>query len=229
MISKKRVAILISGRGSNMAALIKAAQNDETYPAHIALVISNRPNAAGLEFANQADIPTAIISHKDFTTRKDFDNALERTLIAHEIDIVCSAGFMRLFTEDFANKWKNRLLNIHPSLLPAFKGLDVHERVLDAGVKISGCTVHFVSAEMDSGPIISQAAVPVLQTDTPETLADRILKTEHIIYPEALRLVASEQVKLEGKCVFTKETEIQIELMNDTETLISPVPRKTSF
>lgn len=192
---KKRVAILISGRGSNMDALIKACEA-ETYPAQIALVVSNRAKAPGLQLAQTAGIETKVLSHKEFETREAFDAALDDLLTSHDIEIICSAGFMRLFTDEFVEAWNNALLNIHPSLLPSFKGLNVHDRVLQAGVTISGCTVHFVRAEMDSGPIILQAAVPVLPKDTPETLAERVLKSEHKIYPEALRLVASERVRI---------------------------------
>jgi len=187
---KKRVAVLISGRGSNMASLIEAAK-DDGYPAEIALVVSNRPEAAGLGHARSQGITTAVVDHAQFgKDREAFERALQDVLTAHRIDLVCLAGFMRLLTPWFVGQWQGRMLNIHPALLPAFKGLHTHERALAAGVKTHGATVHFVSAEMDSGPIIAQAEVPVLPGDTPETLAARVLEAEHRIYPQALRQVA---------------------------------------
>ncbi len=195
MGEKKRLGVLISGRGSNMAALMAACTMPD-YPARIAVVISNRPQAGGLEIAAQAGIKTLVIDHKSFATRADFDAALSRALADHGCDIVCNAGFMRLLTAEFVQQWRGRLLNIHPSLLPAFKGLHIHERVIAAGVRMSGCTVHFVSAEMDAGPIIAQAAVPVLPDDDADRLAARVLVAEHRLYPQALRLVATGRVRL---------------------------------
>jgi phosphoribosylglycinamide formyltransferase 1 len=190
-MAKKRVAVLISGRGSNMASLIDAAK-DDSYPAEIALVVSNRPDAAGLAHARSRGIETAVVDHTHFgKDREAFERALQDVLKAHRIDIVCLAGFMRLLTPWFVGQWQGRMLNIHPALLPAFKGLHTHERALAAGVKTHGATVHLVSPEMDSGPIIAQAEVPVLDGDTPETLAARVLEAEHRIYPQALRQVAS--------------------------------------
>lgn len=189
-MARKRVAVLISGRGSNMAALIAAAQ-DPAYPAEIAFVLSNRPDAGGLAFAAQRGIATAIVDHARFgKDRAAFEQAMQAELAAQRIDIVCLAGFMRLLTPSFARQWEGRMINVHPALLPAFKGLDTHERALAAGVKIHGATVHFVAPEMDSGPIIAQGAVAVADEDTPDTLAARVLKVEHQIYPLALRLVA---------------------------------------
>ena len=201
MMAKKRVAILISGRGSNMAALIAAAQ-DPAYPAEIALVASNQAEAAGLERAKAAHIPTAIVDHIRFgKDREAFERALQAVLDEHRIDLVCLAGFMRLLTSWLVSRWHGRMLNIHPALLPAFKGLDTHERALAAGVKIHGASVHFVVPEMDSGPIIAQAAVPVQDDDTPERLAERVLAVEHRIYPLALALVARGEVSLvDGRC-----------------------------
>jgi phosphoribosylglycinamide formyltransferase 1 len=173
-----------------MVALIEAAKN-ETYPAGIVLVISNRPDAAGLATARRAGIATAVVDHMAFgRDREAFERALQVVLEAHDIDIVCLAGFMRLLTPWFVGRWAGRLLNIHPALLPAFKGLHTHERALAEGVKTHGATVHFVTAEMDCGPTIIQAEVPVLPDDRPETLAARVLEVEHKIYPQALRLVA---------------------------------------
>jgi phosphoribosylglycinamide formyltransferase-1 len=192
---KTKTAILISGRGSNMRALIAAAA-DPAYPAAIALVISNVADAEGLQHAADAGIATRVIPHKPFASREAFDTALDDAIVAAGAEIVCLAGFMRILSDWFACKWQGRLLNIHPSLLPAYKGVHVHERVLAAGEKQSGCTVHFVVPELDAGPIILQAAVPVLADDTPDTLAARILVEEHRIYPQALALVAEGKVKL---------------------------------
>ena len=197
-MARKRVAILISGRGSNMMALIAAAK-DQSYPAQIAIVISNDPAAAGLQHAADAGIATAVVDHKSFgKDREAFERALQRELDAKQIELVCLAGFMRLLTPAFVRRWDGRLLNIHPALLPAFKGLDTHARALAAGVKEHGATVHFVVPEMDSGPVIMQAAVPVQPGDTEATLAARVLAVEHQIYPQALKLVAEGRVTIEG-------------------------------
>jgi phosphoribosylglycinamide formyltransferase-1 len=188
--SKKRVAVLISGRGSNMTALIEAAQAKD-YPAEIVLVVSNRPAAAGLTRAREAAIATVVVDHRPFgKDREAFERALDDELRKRGIEIVCLAGFMRLLTSWFIGRWRGRILNIHPALLPEFKGLDTHRRALEAGVKRHGATVHFVVEETDGGPVISQQSVPVLQGDTEATLAARVLEIEHRIYPEALRLVA---------------------------------------
>jgi phosphoribosylglycinamide formyltransferase-1 len=200
-MGKKRVAVLISGRGSNLLALIEAARQ-RSYPAEISLVVSNRAEAPGLSHARSADIETAIIDHtvhgKD---RRAFEEAMQKLLVERHIEFVCLAGFMRLLTSWFVNSWDGRLINIHPALLPAFKGLDTHRRALAAGVKIHGATVHFVVAEMDSGPIIMQGAVPVRDDDDAETLAARVLEVEHRIYPAALALVAMGRVKMvAGRC-----------------------------
>ena len=193
---RKRVAVLISGRGSNMTALIEAAKATD-YPAEIALVVSNVADAAGLSRARQAGIETLVIDHRAFgDNRERFEGALDAELAAHRIDIVCLAGFMRLLTPWFVTRWQGRMLNIHPALLPQFKGLHTHRRALEAGVKQHGATVHFVLPEMDSGPIVAQQAVPVLGGDTEETLAERVLEVEHRIYPEALRRVAEGRVTL---------------------------------
>jgi phosphoribosylglycinamide formyltransferase 1 len=195
-VVKKRVAILISGRGSNMVALIEAARATD-YPAAIVLVASNRSDAAGLGLARAAGIETAIVDHRQFgEDREAFERTLDAQLQKHRIDLVCLAGFMRLLTPDFVRQWSGRMLNIHPALLPQFKGLHTHRRALEAGAKQHGATVHFVVAEMDSGPIVAQESVPVLEGDTEETLAQRVLEVEHRIYPEALRLVAEGRAKL---------------------------------
>lgn len=200
----KRVGILISGRGSNMRSLIAAATLPG-FPAEIELVISNVGNAEGLDFAAEAGIPTIAIPHKAYDSREDFDRALDTALNHAGVDIVCLAGFMRILSDWFVRRWEGRLLNIHPSLLPLFKGVHVHEQALQAGVRISGCTVHFVVPELDAGPIIAQAAVPVAVNDTPETLAARILAEEHKLYPAALKLLAEDKVRLEaGRAVFER-------------------------
>jgi phosphoribosylglycinamide formyltransferase-1 len=187
---RKRVAILISGRGSNMAALIEAAREPD-YPAEIVLVLSNTADAAGLVRARDAGIATEIVEHRRFgKDREGYDRALDAVLQSHRIDIVCLAGFMRLLTPAFVARWDGRLINIHPSLLPAFKGLDTHARALAAGAKTHGATVHFVVPELDSGPIIAQESVAVLPGDTAETLAARVLAVEHRLYPLALKQVA---------------------------------------
>lgn len=187
---KKRVAILISGRGSNMTALIEAAKAKD-YPAEIVLVVSNRPDAPGLPRARAAGVATAVVDHARFgNDREAFERALDEELRNNRIDLVCLAGFMRLLTPWFVGRWSGRMLNIHPSLLPQFKGLHTHRRALEAGVKRHGATVHFVVPEMDSGPIIVQDSVAVRDGDTEETLAARVLELEHHIYPRALRAVA---------------------------------------
>ncbi len=201
---KLKLGVLISGRGSNLQALIDACQAAD-FPAEIALVLSNRKEAQGLARAATAGLPTAVISQKDFASRDDFDAALDRALTRAGIDLVCLAGFMLLLQPAFVTRWQDRIINIHPSLLPAFRGLHVHERVLEAGVRISGCTVHYVRAEVDDGPIIVQAAVPVLPGDTPDSLAARVLEAEHRIYPQAVRLIASGQARPEGGKVWLAE------------------------
>jgi phosphoribosylglycinamide formyltransferase-1 len=201
-LNRVRTAVLISGRGSNLEALIAASRAPD-FPAEIVLVISNREDAPGLQIAKDARVPIKVISHKEYSLREEFDAAIDDALQEAKIGLVCEAGFMRIHSEWFVEKWKGRLINIHPSLLPAFPGIRVHQQALDAGVKISGCTVHFIVPELDSGPIIMQAAVPVMPNDTAETLAARILVEEHQIYPEALKLVASGKMKLEnGRAVF---------------------------
>jgi phosphoribosylglycinamide formyltransferase-1 len=198
---KRRVAILISGRGSNMAALIQAAAADD-YPAEVALVVSNRADALGLERAKRAGVKAVVVESKPFgNDRAAFEAALQAALDQHGIELICLAGFMRLFTAAFVERWHGKMLNIHPSLLPSFPGLDPHGQALRAGVKISGATVHFVIAETDAGPILMQGAVAVSDHDTTETLSERIIEVEHHIYPDALRLLATGAVRLEdGIC-----------------------------
>ena len=197
-MQKKRTAILISGRGSNMQSLV-AAMREPGFPAAPAVVVSNRPEALGLSWAAEQGVPTVAIDHRQYANRMAFEARLHQTLLDHGTEIVCLAGFMRLLTGGFVDRWRDRLMNIHPSLLPAFPGLDTHQRALDAGALIVGCTVHFVRTEMDSGPIIAQAAVGVLPGDTAETLAARVLEAEHRIYPLALRLAASGVVHVDNE------------------------------
>ncbi len=213
---KRRVAILISGRGSNMAALIDAARLAD-FPAEIVAVISNRADAAGLEKAEASGISTVVIESKPFgKDRAGFEAVLQRALEEKKVDLICLGGFMRLFTAEFVQRWYGRMLNIHPSLLPSFPGLDPHGQALQAGVKISGATVHFVIPETDAGPIVMQGAVTVADGDTAETLSQRILGIEHRIYPEALRLLASGKLRLEGDiCKFADSADRD-------GTLISP-------
>jgi phosphoribosylglycinamide formyltransferase-1 len=214
---KKRVAILISGRGSNMKALVEASR-DPDYPAEIVTVISNRPDAAGLTWAKEQGIPALGLDHKLYENREHFEGQLQGVLSMSRVDIVALAGFRRLMTPGFVERWRDRMINIHPSLLPSFKGLHTHERVLEAGVKITGCTVHFVRPEMDDGPIIGQAAVPVEAGDTPETLAERVLAAEHRLYPRALSLLAADQIQVEGNLVR------YLSSVNHGDVLFSPSP-----
>jgi phosphoribosylglycinamide formyltransferase 1 len=198
MTSRKRTAVLVSGRGANMTALVAAAKR-ANYPAEIALVLSNRPNAAAVSRARDAGIATAVVDHTLYgKDREAFEHAVQEVLENHHIELLCLAGFMRLFTPWLVTEWTGRMLNIHPALLPAFRGLNTHERALAAGVKIHGATVHFVVPEVDSGPIIAQAAVPVLDQDTAETLAERVLLVELKLYPLALALVAGGKVSIAG-------------------------------
>jgi phosphoribosylglycinamide formyltransferase-1 len=197
---RRRVAVLISGRGSNMQALIEAARAAD-YPAEIVCVISNVPDAGGLAHAATAGIATETVNHREFSSREAFEAALDARLTARKVELVCLAGFMRLLTAGFVDKWQDRLLNIHPSLLPAFPGLDTHARALVAGVRFTGCTVHFVRPAMDDGPIIVQAAVPILPGDDEAGLAARVLQAEHRAYPLALRLVASGRARVAGNAV----------------------------
>jgi phosphoribosylglycinamide formyltransferase 1 len=202
-MAKKRVAILISGRGSNMRSLVEAARAPE-YPAEIALVLSNRPDAAGLAWAREQGIAVAAVDHKIYAGREEFERSMQRVLEINRIELVCLAGFMRVLTPWFVGQWPDRMLNIHPAILPSYRGLHTHERALADGVKLHGCTVHFVIPEMDAGPIIAQAAVPVLDDDTPDALAARVLEQEHRIYPQALALVAGDKVVVKGNRVLLR-------------------------
>ena len=202
MMARKRVGILISGRGSNMESLIDAAQVKE-FPAEIVLVVSNRPDAKGLEAAQRKGTATAVVDHTKFSTREAFDAALQETLRSAKIEILCLAGFMRVLTDGFVENWQGRILNIHPSLLPAYKGVDTHKRALAAREKIHGATVHFVVPELDSGPVVIQEKVPVEPGDDEKRLAARVLAVEHRIYPAALKLLAAGKISVKGnKVVF---------------------------
>jgi phosphoribosylglycinamide formyltransferase-1 len=200
-MTRKRVAVLISGRGTNMAALIEAAK-DASFPAEIALVLSNRPAAAGLALAQSRGVATAVVDHTAYgQDREAFERKMQEVIEAHRIELVCLAGFMRLFTPWFVTRWQGRMINIHPALLPAFRGLDTHERALAAGVRIHGASVHFVVQDMDEGPIIAQGALGVRDADTPATLAARVLAIEHRIYPAALALLAAGRITIvDGRC-----------------------------
>jgi phosphoribosylglycinamide formyltransferase-1 len=195
--ARKRVGVLISGRGSNMVSLIEAAAKSD-FPARIACVASNRPDAGGLARAREAGIPAISVDHRAFPDRESFERALDAELARHDLDILCLAGFMRVLTPWFVERWTGRLLNIHPSLLPLFRGVDTHARALEAGVLIHGCTVHYVVPELDAGPIIAQAAVQVLPGDTAESLGKRVLAQEHVLYPLALRSVCEGRSRLDG-------------------------------
>ncbi len=199
-VRRLRTAILISGRGSNMGALIAAARAP-SFGAEIALVLSNDPSAPGLEAARADGVPIAAVDHRIHGTREDFERTMDRLLEIHRIEFICLAGFMRLLTPWFVGKWDGRMINIHPALLPSYKGLDTHARALADGVKIHGCSVHFVKIAVDTGPIIAQAAVSVLNDDTPESLGARVLAAEHRLYPMALDLVASGRTRLDGERV----------------------------
>lgn len=198
-----------------MQALVDAAQADD-YPAEIVLIASNRPDAPGLDWANARGLPTLAIDHKRYATREAFEDALQKALEAAGTELVALAGFMRLMTPAFVERWRDRMINIHPSLLPSFKGLHTHERVLAAGVRITGCTVHFVRPEMDEGPIIGQAAVPVLSGDDPDTLAARVLAAEHRLYPAGLKLVASGRIRRDGEKIVISQD------INSSSPIYSP-------
>jgi len=201
-MARRSIAILISGRGSNMVSLIEAARAPD-FPAEIRLVLSNRPDAGGLARAAEAGIETVGIDHRSYPDRESFDRAVDASLREREIDLVCLAGFMRVLTPGFVEAWSGRMINIHPSLLPLFRGTHTHQRALEAGVLVHGCTVHFVVPELDAGPIVAQAAVPVVPGDTAESLAARVLAQEHVLYPRALRMICSGEAALrDGRIVF---------------------------
>jgi phosphoribosylglycinamide formyltransferase-1 len=205
-MSKLGVGVLISGRGSNMEALAEACAADD-FPAEVRLVLSNRPDASGLEKAASFGIPTAVIDHREFQDKAAFEGAVIAELERQGVELICLAGFMRVLSAAFVERFPMRILNIHPSLLPSFAGLHVHQQAIDHGVRYSGCTVHFVVPEVDAGPIIVQAVVPIEPDDTAETLAARILEQEHRIYPEAVRLFAEGRLRIEGRRVRILDSE----------------------
>lgn len=216
-MAKLKVGVLISGRGSNLAALIDAAKAAD-YPAEIGCVVSNRDNAPGLAIAAAAGIPTAIVSHRDHADRESFDRAVSAELERHDAELVVLAGFMRIFSPWFPARWKDRLINIHPSLLPAFKGLHVQRQALEAGVRVSGCTAHLVTPDLDSGPIIAQAAVPVLADDSEETLAARILRQEHRLYPLVVRWFGEGRIAIDGAKIEVRGIACNATLLFSRET-----------
>ena len=209
----KRIVILISGRGSNMQALLEAKLD-----AQIAAVISNNPSAGGLQFARSAGVETKLVNHRDYADRASFDKALGDVIAAYRPDLIVLAGFMRILTEQFIERFNGRILNIHPSLLPAFSGLDTHRRALGEGVKLHGCTVHFVTSTLDHGPIVIQAAVPILPDDDQERLAARVLQQEHVVYPQAIRWFLDGRLTIEGNHVI-----LSAELRHPDDAMISPI------
>ena len=213
MSKKIKVAVLISGNGTNLQALIDACI-EPNYPAEIVLVISNKPNAKGISRAREAGIKTRIVDHTNYRSREEFDTELSMILSHSKCKLVCLAGFMRILSESFVNTWPNSILNIHPSLLPSFPGTKTHERALEAGVKVSGCTLHFVTAKLDAGPIIGQAAVPVLDNDTPKTLANRVLIEEHKLYALGLELVANKILKNKNVDLHSEQDTVSKSLLN---------------
>lgn len=211
-----RLAVLVSGRGTNLQALIDACSKSD-YPAEISVVISNKPGVAALERAAKVGIKAVTVNHKDFDTKADFEAAMQAVLEDCNVQLVCLAGFMRLLSAEFVNSWRDRLINIHPSLLPSFRGLDTHARAIEAGVKITGCTIHYVRPEMDEGPIIMQGAVPVMDSDTPESLGARVLEVENQLYPEAVRRIAKGAIRITGHKVVTHgEHDTPAALINPT-------------
>lgn len=211
-MAKTKIAVLISGRGSNLKALIEACE-DPSYPAEIVLVVSNNAEAGGLQHAEDAGIETEVLDHRDFDSRDDFEDALDTLLRLYASRFVCLAGFMRILTASFTERWRDLLINVHPSLLPSFKGLHTHERALETGVRVHGCTVHYVRPEMDNGPIIGQAAVPVLHNDTPETLAARVLTAEHQLFPQCVALACSGKARVAAEHVRLQVREFGAELL----------------
>ncbi len=196
--ARKRVGVLISGRGSNMQSLVRASREDENAGYDIVAVISNRPDAAGLIWAAEQGIATVVVDHKAYPAREAFEDSLHEALVTADVELVACAGFMRIMTDTFVTRWHDRMLNIHPSLLPMFKGLDTHARALAAGMRITGCTIHIVRPELDAGPILGQAAVAVDTGDTPDTLAEKVIRAEHVLYPEILKLYALGQIRADG-------------------------------
>lgn len=215
-MAKLRLAVMISGSGTNLQALIDACSEPD-YPAEIKVVISNRPAAKGLDRARSAGIKAIAIDHKEFENRETFEDAIHECLKEHDTQLVCLAGFMRILNADFVNRWRDRMINIHPSLLPSYKGLHTHERAIEDGVRFGGCTIHYVRPEMDNGPILMQAAVPISADETPETLAGKILIYEHRMYPEAVRMIAEGRARVSGNKVVFKDVDL------GADGLVSPL------
>ena len=213
---KIRISVMISGGGTNLQALIDACAKPD-FPAQISLVVSNKAGAYGLERAKKAGITTKVISHKDYESREAFEDQINIALKEAETELVCLAGFMRILGAGFVNGWKDRMINIHPSLLPSYKGLHTHERAIEDGVRFAGCTVHYVRPEMDDGPIIIQACVPIGFDDTAESLAARVLDAEHKIYPEAIKLIAERRIRIRGHRAIIEDMTVP------SETIINPV------
>jgi len=213
-----KVAVFISGRGSNLQALIADCHEPAGVPLTIGLVVSNRPGAAGLKRATAAGLPTAVIDHTTYADRESFDAALEAAVKRAGCDLIALAGFMRILTDDFVRRWRDRMVNIHPSLLPSFPGLHCHARAIEAGVRFTGCTVHFCRPELDTGPIIAQAAVPVLPDDDEDSLAERVLAAEHMIYPMALTALARGRVRVLNERVILQDADFA------DDVLVSPLP-----
>ena len=222
-VTQLKLAVLISGSGTNLQALIDACAEAD-YPATISLIISNTKNSGGLARAERANIPSLVIRHTDFAERSAFDDALTAALKAANVDLICLAGFMRVLGQPFVERWRDRVINIHPALLPAFKGLHTHRRALEAGVRIAGCTVHYVRAEVDVGPIIAQAAVAVLPGDNEESLGQRVLKQEHRLYPLAVELIARGQVRIEGGNAHLEGACLEGAWAKEDGALINPWP-----
>jgi len=215
-MAKLRLGVMISGSGTNLQSLIDACSTS-AYPAEIMVVISNRPNAGGLARAEKAHIPSHVIDHKDYSDRADFEEELHKCLKNHDVQLVCLAGFMRLLNADFVNRWRDRMINIHPSLLPSYKGLHTYERAIEDGVRFGGCTIHYVRPEMDNGPILMQAAVPIADGETPKSLAAKVLTYEHQLYPAAVRMIAEGKTRVSGGKVVFNDTDM------GEKGLISPI------
>ena len=214
-MAKVRVAVLISGRGSNMQSLVTAAEN-KNYPAEIVVVVSNKKDAKGIRFAEKKGIPVQVVEHSLYDNRQRHEDEIDKVVREAKAELICLAGYMRVLSESFVNKWEGKIINIHPSLLPSFPGVDTHERALKRGVRVHGCSVHFVTNELDGGPIIAQGVVPVHPNGNAETLAARVLEVEHRLYPHALGLIASGKIRWGGdKNIHTNEAKIENLLLYD--------------
>jgi len=215
-MSNTRISVMISGGGTNLQAIIDACANED-FPAEIVLVLSNKADAYGLERAKIAGIKTKVLNHQDYENRQDFECEIDKALKEENTDLVCLAGFMRILGSSFVTGWKDRMINIHPSLLPSYKGLHTHKRAIDDGVRFAGCTVHYVRPEMDDGPIILQAAIAISDLETPESLANKVLEAEHKIYPEAIKLIAQHRIKIEDNHVIIKDMKTPANILYSPE------------